>query len=158
MERKDRLEDLKIQKFLTSRIFPRVSENMHYEIFKYINSDDMLEVRMTTLGGYQLTSNNILRSRIGNYFYDITPELNEDQFNIYEEYEKTKKEKEEDRKDRCKDAKLIKLIFEQTGRNCLNFEDLVIGNKGIIKLVRHFRFNSCLQELNLCNIIIYIYM
>ena len=67
-ELEDRLYELKDQKFLTKRIFLRVSENMHYEIFKYLNSKELLEIRGTKLGGYQLISNNILRSRIQNYY------------------------------------------------------------------------------------------
>ena len=73
------LNNLQNTKFLTKRIFQRMSENMHYEIFKFINSEELLEVRAINLGGYQLTSNPILRSRIKNYFdriplffYDIT--------------------------------------------------------------------------------------
>ena len=44
-----------------------MSENMHYEIFKYVSSTDLLQIKLTTLGGYQLTSNRLLRSRIKNY-------------------------------------------------------------------------------------------
>ena len=64
----DRLSKLIADKFLSSRIFKRISENMHYEIFKYLNALNLVNIRGTNLGGYQLTSNNILRSRIKNYF------------------------------------------------------------------------------------------
>ena len=57
---------------MSNRIFERVSENMHYEIFKFLNSKDLLEIRATKLGGYQLTSNLVLRSRIKNYLSKIS--------------------------------------------------------------------------------------
>ena len=65
-----RLAKLKESKFLTKRVFQRISENMSYEIFKYINSQDLLEIRVLNLGGYQLISNPYLRSRIKNYLKD----------------------------------------------------------------------------------------
>ena len=80
------LNQLKYTKFLTQRIFSRVSENMHYEIFKYMDCYELLQVRAITLGGFQLTSNKLLRSRIKNYFpfmelniednADLTPDHN----------------------------------------------------------------------------------
>ena len=62
----ERLEELINNKFLTNRIFKRISENMHYEIFKYIDSETLLKTRELNLGGYQLISNPILRPRIKN--------------------------------------------------------------------------------------------
>ena len=62
-----RLEVLEGVKYLDNRIFKRISENMSYEIFKYINSGDLLEIRSLTLGGYQITSSTLLRGRIKNY-------------------------------------------------------------------------------------------
>ena len=32
-------------KFLTKRIFPRISENMHFEIFKNVSGIDLIEMR-----------------------------------------------------------------------------------------------------------------
>ena len=63
-----RLRKLKNEKFLTRKLFVRMSENMHYEIFKYMNGGELLEIRGTNLGGYQLTSTKLLRSRIKNYY------------------------------------------------------------------------------------------
>ena len=63
-----RFDELKKERFLTKRVLSKMSENMHYEIFKYLNFKELLEIRYTSLGGYQLTSSEILRSRIKNYY------------------------------------------------------------------------------------------
>ena len=63
-----RLNQLKVEKFLTMKTFKELSENMHYETFKYLNCKDLLGIRSTNLGGYQLTSNILLRSRIKTIF------------------------------------------------------------------------------------------
>ena len=63
-----RLQSLKAQKYLTHKFFPRIGENLHYEILKYLRAEDLLSIRGTGLGGFQITSNTILRSRITNYF------------------------------------------------------------------------------------------
>ena len=65
---------------------------MHYEIFKYINSKDLIEIRVIKQGGYELISNQILRSRIGNY-------LQNTHFNLSQN---------------IKDIRMINLYCEQT--------------------------------------------
>ena len=72
-----RLSQLKREKFLTKRIFQKISENMHYEIFKFENSRDLIRVRAISLGGFQLTTNKLLRSRIGNYLEKLQFNMNE---------------------------------------------------------------------------------
>ena len=67
----NRLDALKEIKFLSTRIFQTLSENIHYEMFKYLDYRDLLEVRRTKLGGFQLTSNKILRARIKNYLPEL---------------------------------------------------------------------------------------
>ena len=61
------LQQLKETRFLTHRLFGEISENMSYEIFKFQNSTDLLQIRALNLGGYQLISNPYLRARIKNY-------------------------------------------------------------------------------------------
>ena len=38
-----KLLNLRRERFLTNRIFQRISENMHYEIFKYLAANELLE-------------------------------------------------------------------------------------------------------------------
>ena len=97
----DRLVYHKEERFLTNRIFGRISENMHYEIFKYLDSRDLLEVRITKLGGFQLTSNKLLRSRITNYL-DIKPILH---LNA----------------DHAENIRNLRVFFEQIGQNKIVF-------------------------------------
>ena len=97
---KPTFDELKEAKYLNHRIFGRITENLSYEIFKYMNSKELLEIRATNLGGYQLTSNTTLRSRIKNYlkvapFNSMTNSLIE--------------------------SAKFDLVFEQTGRKILFF-------------------------------------
>ena len=132
----ERLKELKLEKFLTQRIFRRISENMHYEIFKYLNYKDLLQIRFSSLSGYQLTSNPLLRSRIKNYM-KIIPDLS-----------RSYSLEENKRKLGC--------MFEQTGNNKITL-------KGIKWKDLHFaQFTDLLQDfpnishLNMGNYI-YIY-
>ena len=121
---------LKESKFLTKRIFKRISENMHYEIFKYTSKEDLLEIKGLSTGGYQLTTNQLLRSRIKNYFEIIkySPDLDTaDEIN----------------------ARNIYLIFEQTGRNKLSFEGMGVRDKGLIKFSDILKLIPDLKEINL---------
>ena len=77
-----RLSLLKEDRFLTHRILVRISENMHYEIFKYLNFQDLLEIRGLGLGGFQLTNNNILNSRIGRSIVELHPSLSLNPYDI----------------------------------------------------------------------------
>ena len=135
-----RLQELKVNQFLREKIFPKLSENMHYETFKYLNSRDLLEIRCTKLGGYQLVSNKILRSRIKNYFTGrFNIKLSEDVHGEKIEYY--------DRR--------VKLIFEQTGMGILDLED---SGKGVIDgLIYLMKNNAEILELKL-GIYIYIYI
>ena len=116
-----RLQTTKEEKYLSNRIFKNISENMHYEIFKYLNSNELLEIRETTLGGYQLTSNKLLRSRINNYF-TIT--------NIY--FRGNIKEKKYLDINLEEDVHRIHIIFEQTGRDKLRLEGMRLKDEGFI--------------------------
>ena len=101
---RNRLDQLKEEKFLTNRMFKRISENMHYEIFKYVNSRDLLEIRGSTLGGFQLSSNKLLRSRIKNYIDKVHAKQMDNE--IY---------------DLNRDGNRVKVIFEQSGGTILDF-------------------------------------
>ena len=130
-----RLFQLKQQNYLTKRIFPRISENMHYELFKYLTNHELLEIRALKLGGYQLTSNETLRSRIKNY-YPAIKEIN---------ITNTR----------------INLIFEQTGKRVLSFEGMRINSEQIKDLVNQIvKSNLQIEGLNLSNLsqIYYIYI
>ena len=133
-----RLKKYKHSKHLSTRIFPKLSENMHYEILKYMNSIDLLSIRGSKLGGYQLTSNEYLRPRIGNYIHNITSNILTNYMTISQ-------------KDRR-----IKLIFEQTGKSKLKFNAIQIGNKIAREFVELLRLNSTLREFILCTYYIYI--
>ena len=94
----ERLQSSKQNKFLTSKIFGRISENLHYEIFKYMNPVDMLTTKLLNFGGYQLASNRLFRSRLANFFTKLYLDLKEiNHTNITS----------------------INLIFEQTGQYVL---------------------------------------
>ena len=141
----DRLEILKSQRFLTERIFRKISENMHYEIFKYLNSKELLQIRSTKLGGFQLVSNKILRSRIKNYFDKLY-------FRLYDQ-EDLNIEKEDQR---------AKLIFEQSGCQVLDFGKVKIGERQVRGFVGLLKENkSILKGINIgtyYELYIYIYI
>ena len=137
---RENLHSLKKNKFLTKRIFKRISENMHYEIFKYTNKEDLLEIKGLCTGGYQLTTNKLLRSRIKNYFQDINfaPDLEAtDEIN----------------------RRNIYVIFEQMGRNKLSFESMGVRDKGLIKFSDILKLATDIEHIDLSNgIYIYIYI
>ena len=105
---------------------------MHYEIFKFMNSSDLLQIRASKLGGYQLTSNTKLRSRIKNYIREfiVSPTLLTSQ--------------------RCLES--IQVIFEQIGKNKLTFEGMRMEDKGLIYLSKILRQINTITEINLSNI------
>ena len=102
------LEELKNNKFLTKRLVNKLSENMHYEVLKYLNSDELLQIRAIKLGG----SNKILRSRIGNYFVSK-------RINMTENVPISSR----------KNIGRLQHYFEQTGRNILHFHKNKIGER-----------------------------
>ena len=134
----DRLKILKEDKFLTNRILQRLSENMHYEIFKYLNVTDILQIRATNLGGYQLMSNRILRSRIKNYFKELPLDIKQPfQNDIYSS---------------------ILLIFEQTGDYLLTLDGATITDRITIEFIKILRQFPQLLGINLCIYIHTIYI
>ena len=124
-----RLEDLKNSKFLTQRVFKRISENLHYEILKFNEWKDLLEIRSANLGGYQSTSNKILRGRIRNYIQKIifSPPLHE----------------EEDL------SRNIQVLFEQTGEYKISASKKKMGDDRAIKFIKCLKLFPQISELNL---------
>ena len=134
----NRFSDLKESKYLGKRIFSKLSENMHYEVFKFLSSDDLLSIRALKLGGYQLISNSLLRARIKNYLL-IRPRS----YISKMESEKL--------------AQNIALIVEQTGEKNLNYNYFNIGNEAIVSMANILHKVSLITEMHLSNNI-YIYM
>ena len=125
-----KLLNLRRERFLTNRIFQRISENMHYEIFKYLAANELLEIKLTNIGGYQLTSNQLLRSRIGNYFNKIY-------FNLKES------------SDVKSNTRKIQIIIEQTGILILEFENEKLREKELTMLSQIIKNIPELQGINL---------
>ena len=125
-----RLEQLKNTKFLSHRIFPRISENISYEIFKYMNFQELLQIRDSNLGGFQLVSNTTLRSRIKNYLKGKALSSLTDLF--------ANKGK-------------INLLFEQKGERVLSIKSL--RNWGVKLLTENLKFIPNLQSFYLSNIL-----
>ena len=128
-----RLYQLKEEKFLTQRIFRRISENMHYEVCKYLNNTDLLELRNTNRGGYQLASNPLLRSRIMNYFPITThpfiyPKLTFDGL-IYQRF--------------------VTVLFEQTGKMVLDLLGFHMGKYKVFSFTKLLRKIPHLIGINL---------
>ena len=139
-----RLKELKERKYLNNRFFNRVTENMHYEIFKYVNYEDLVQIRVSRLGGYQLTSNRILRSRIKNYFGYLQADL--------------KLGNLQDEKDLEENMKRVELIFLHTGnKNLLDFRRVKIKAHEMNELVKLFKLVPQIKGLSFRNIYIYIY-
>ena len=127
----NRLTGLKNERFLTHRVLQRISENMHYEIFKYVDWKQLLEIRGINLGGYQLISNRILRSRISNYCPIKFPKIKVLEL------------------DKVIEDSRIKLIFEQTGRAELDLEGIANVTKKPIfsQIFRILKLNPEIKEL-----------
>ena len=139
-----RLGELKEERFLSHRVFKRISENMHYEIFKFVSPIDLLGIRITNLGGYQLTSNPIMRSRITNYFtmlkcYEL--DINNIDLGL--------------------GARRIRSLFECSGRQILQFRKRELGVDGGLRMAQLFRFLPEIIGLNfgtIRSLYIYIYI
>ena len=116
---KDKLSKLRESKFLSHRIFKRVSENMHYEIFKYVNPIDLLNIRGVKQGGYELTSNKLLRSRICNYLGRGMYGYHWMSLNI----------------DSHRLARIIQVIFDHTGTSLLDCRGARFGVNGLLPLI-----------------------
>ena len=127
-----RLEELSESKYLSRRIFQRVSENMHYEIFKFLTPIQLLDVALLNSGGFQLISNRILRARIKIYFTilkPIIPEHSTEEKNIYR----------------------IKQIFSHNGKFSLIIDKDKVKNEQLHKLFCNFDRLSELREINCGN-------
>ena len=133
-----RLGLLEKERFLTKRLFEKVSENMHYEIFKFLNPKEILEARAIKLGGYQLASNSNLRPRIKNFL---------DNFNVTFSPISTHTDI----------IRRFKLLFSQTNRKSLGFSSK-LQNEGIIKLSEIMEAIPELEEIHLSKINIYIFI
>ena len=131
--------ELKNERFLTKKVFLRMSENMHYELFKYLNYKELIMLRGTNLGGYQLVTNPILRSRIKNY-YIRNPYLTLEEL-IDIEYS----------------GKKVELMYEQTGREAFNLEKMNITDEECIQLSDIFKYIPKLQGINLRKLIFIVY-
>ena len=139
--RKERLKELKESKFLTNRVFIKICENMHYEVFKNLNSRDLLELRAVNIGGYQITSNSILRNRIKNYISNISPKYTFLKANIKLNIQR------------------INFVFEQMGNEVLSFADNKLGKGEIGPFALVLKHIPQLKEIILCNCVdIYIYI
>ena len=135
--KRGRLEALKEEKFLTNRIFNRISENMHYEIFKYLKPKDLLAIRATKIGGYQLVTNRLLRSRIKNYFKQLKPRQIEGELS-----------------DPKRDQQRLKLLLQQT--KILDFQYILEFRK-LLNWLPYLKDNSQIIGIKL-GYIIYIYI
>ena len=132
--KENRLDALKETKFLSTRIFRRLSENIHYEMFKYLDYRDLLEVRRTKLGGFQLTTNKILRARIKNYL----PEL---KFKFIQT----------EKRNLIEEDFRIKIIFEQTGTQILNLEKTKMDEMEFECLIQIIKINPQINGMKLGN-------
>ena len=107
------LDSLKAEKYLSQRFFKKLSENMHFEVFKFIDNVELLKIRSVNRGGYQLISNKIQRRKLGNHFPEFNPELPSEDSEVFK-------------------ARKIEFMFEQTGSNCLS---LVEGDPKYIIMI-----------------------
>ena len=130
-----KLEEFKLTKYLTKKIFSRLSENIHYELFKYLTAEELLVIREVNNGGFQLTSNKLLRSRIKNYFYILHPEFSENSPDMEIQ---------------------IKLILEWTGKNVLCLAGMKLREKQINELSYAIRQIPYIEEFNLGRLFMYI--
>ena len=124
----NRLNDLMEMKYLSLRIFRNLCENLHYEILRYLNCKELLEMRGVNLGGFQIASNKRLRSRITNYLSRVkTPMQEYTRNNIH----------------------LIEVLFEQTGENRLVVERMKIGIPRMRNLINIFKLAKEINEIDL---------
>ena len=130
-----RLKELKLEKYLSHRIFQRISENMHYEILKNLGNIDLLRIRETNLGGYQLTSNPLLRSRVENYFL----------------YSNIIIEPEEDQKFSEQTVHNIETLFEQTGKEELVFTEGQMNDQKLVDFSKILRYIHELKGITISN-------
>ena len=104
----NRLEGLIGKKYLTERLFSKISENMHFEILKYLDWKDLLVLREVKSGGFQIISNRKLRKPIGNFMNIIlSPNL---------EYKRLAIE-----------TRRISLLFVQINMRILKFDDFNVN-------------------------------
>ena len=133
-----RLTTLKNQRFLTAKFFAKLSENMHCEIFKNLNSKELLQIRATKLGGFQLTSNPNIRYKIGNNFKYIFPEFS---------FENT-----------GRDVRLLQHLFEQTGEYKLPLGLMILRDEGITQISGVLKYITMVRHIDLSKYYIDIYL
>ena len=156
----DRLSELKEGKFLNQRIFPRISENMHYEIFQYLGPKALLQIRAMSTGGYQLTSNQLLRSRIKNYFpklkFNLNQKLGKLSILFHPKtgiiYSSIIEENIEININKLRKRQIL-LIFGQIGKEFLDLTGMNLGktgNKQLIQIIRLLQDIPEIKGINLC--------
>ena len=133
------LRKIKEQNFMIFTLFQRIPEYLQFEIFKYLDKYELLEIRAVNLGGYELASKPSLRSKIMNYFPKI-------RWIFSTEYADNI----------C--AQQINLIFEQIGKKELDLEGRSIENKDLFKISTMFILIPQTVELNISKFFYYIYI
>ena len=136
---KNRLEYLRNNELLLHKTFSRISLTMHYDIFRFLNSPELLDIRNLNLGGYQLISNNNHRSKILNYFTKIIPQINETMSGLV---------------DTEKENRKINLLFTQTGNNLIDLSRKIIKENGRRNLMKLLQFNPQITGLKLSKYIL----
>ena len=125
------LSELQESKFQTRKLFWKISENMHYEILKYLNSTELIVIRGASLGGYQIVSNPILRARIKNYY-------SRNKAIRFRELVKVKE---------CE--KKMQIMLLQTGKLELNLEKMQISDQDCTELAKILEYIPQLKGINL---------
>ena len=124
-----RLKQLKTVNYLSGYMIKELPENMHYEICKYLNWNELLVIRAINLTGYQIVTNKVLRKRIGG---NISGKVNSqklwDLLNSTDMLINVRR-------------KIWKSIFELRGCSHLDLKDGKLGEKHIIRqLADNFRY------------------
>ena len=125
------LQNLGENKYLTNKIFKNLSENCHYEVFKFLDEYELLELRMLNTGGFQLSSNQHIRGkRVQNYFEKFSLMFSEE-INL------------------LKYINYIEMMFVQIGGRYLGISEIYECESGIIQIVEIFKLFNNIHELNL---------
>ena len=132
-----------MEKELTGQLIPQINNSIHIilNIFKYLNSADMRQMRLINRAAYQIWGIQNLRSQLHNYADGkklAFPTLCKN--------------------DPMKDSQYIKFWFKEIGKNLLNFEKKDITNSDL-KYLAEMSYNlPNIEELYLSIIYIYIYV
>ena len=137
----ERLSLLKQAQSLITLVFPNISENLHYEIFRYSSNDDLLEIRALNIGGFMISSNGFIRKFIGNYYGKVKPILALENENI------------------TLNIRKMEHILEQTGNTNLYLENMSLGYTECKKCTQIIKMIPQIEGLFLGNqSFIYIYI